>query len=101
MPVLIISISFVFTEYPDFDGSIYDCHLSSKNAIQVLDRKSFFMFVGNFNAHEKVKSDYASVLLTITVLQYLISQICPAVHKYTTHQRANMYARELSGPAAY
>ena len=46
---------YIFSIYrnPDLDNSIYDCLLTSMSMIQESDRKSAFIFVGDFNAHHK------------------------------------------------
>ena len=46
---------YIFSIYrnPDASDSIYDCLLSSMAHIQQNDRKSSFVFVGDFNAHHR------------------------------------------------
>ena len=47
---------YIFSVYrnPDLDDSIYDCLMSSMCDIQERDKKSGFVFVGDFNAHHRV-----------------------------------------------
>ena len=46
---------YVFNIYrsPSANDSIYDCLMTSMSHIQELDRKSCFVFVGDFNAHHR------------------------------------------------
>ena len=46
---------YIFCVYrsPNTDDRVYDCLLASMGAIQSVDRKAVFCFIGDFNAHHK------------------------------------------------